>query len=305
MREASVSSFKFVVGSQSETPNLRRRANQLYMATIPKKVKDRLVAGIKRFQPILESAKARDVNESDTVLILTDILSDVFGYDKYSQITSELAIRGTYCDLAIKVENKVVVLLEAKAIGIDLKDQHVKQAIDYAANKGVEWAVLSNGMHWRIYRVIFGRPVDMELLVEFQFMQLDPKDDAHLELLYLLTAEGWARSAIGDYQAQREALSRFCLGALILSEPILASLRRELRRISPDVKIEIEDIATVLTNEVIKREVIEGDKHEQAKRLVSRSANKALRVRSTESASVASESATPPSASSAATKPAS
>ena len=275
------------------------------MANIPKKVKDRLIAGIKRFQPILESAKARDVNESDTVLILTDILSDVFGYDKYSQITSELAIRGTYCDLAIKVENKVVVLLEAKAIGLDLKDQHVKQAIDYAANKGVEWAVLSNGMHWRIYRVIFGRPVDMELLVEFQFMQLDPKDEAHLELLYLLTAEGWARSAIGDYQAQREALSRFCLGALILSEPILASLRRELRRISPDVKIEIEDIATVLTNEVIKREVIEGDKHEQAKRLVSRSANKALRVRSTESASVASESATPPNASSAATKPAS
>jgi hypothetical protein len=253
------------------------------MATIPKKVKDRLVAGIKRFQPILESAKARDVNESDTVLILTDILSDVFGYDKYSQITSELAIRSTYCDLAIKVENKVVVLLEAKAIGIDLKDQHVKQAIDYAANKGVEWAVLSNGMHWRIYRVIFGRPVDMELLVEFQFMQLDPKDETHLELLYLLTAEGWARSAIGDYQAQREALSRFCLGALMLSEPILASLRRELRRISPDVKIEIEDISTVLTNEVIKREVIEGDKHEQAKRLVSRSANKPLRVKSTDS----------------------
>jgi predicted type IV restriction endonuclease len=253
------------------------------MANIPKKVRDRLVAGIKRFQPILESAKARDVNESDTVLILTDILADVFGYDKYSQITSELAIRGTYCDLAIKIDTKVVVLVEAKAIGHELKDQHVKQAIDYAANKGVEWAVLSNGVHWRIYRVIFGRPVDMELLVDFQFLQLDPKDDAHLQLLYLLTLEGWTKSAIGDYQAQREALSRFCLGALMLSEPILASLRRELRRISPDVKIELEDISTVLTNEVIKREVIEGEKHEQAKKLVSRAANKALRTRSVES----------------------
>lgn len=255
---------------------------QIYMATIPKKVRDRLVAGIKRFQPILESAKARDVNESDTVLILTDILSDVFGYDKYSQITSELAIRSTYCDLAIKVDNKVVVLLEAKAIGHDLKDQHVKQAIDYAANKGVEWAVLSNGVHWRIYRVIFGRPVDMEVLADFQFLQLDPKDEAHLQLLYLLTFEGWAKSAIADYQAQREALSRFCLGALILSEPILTSLRRELRRISPDVKIELEDISTVLTNDVIKREVIEGDKHEHAKKLVNRSANKPLRARATD-----------------------
>lgn len=281
MHAPSVASFKFGVGSQSETSNLRRRVTQLYMATIPKKVKDRLVAGIKRFQPILESAKTRDVNESDTVLILTDILSDVFGYDKYSQITSELAIRSTYCDLAIKLDTKVVVLVEAKAIGHELKDQHVKQAIDYAANKGVEWAVLSNGVHWRIYRVIFGRPVDMELLVDFQFLQLDPKDDAHLQLLYLLTLEGWTRSAIGEYQAQREALSRFCLGALILSEPILTSLRRELRRISPGVKIETEDISTVLTNEVIKREVIEGEKHERAKKLVNRSANKTLRTKTT------------------------
>ena len=248
---------KIVVGSLQETRNLRRRAKQLNMANIPKKVSDRLVAGIKRFQPILASAKARDVNESDTVLILTDILSDVFGYDKYSQITSELAIRGTYCDLAIKIDNKVIVLVEAKAIGHELKDQHVKQAIDYAANKGVEWAVLSNGARWRIYRVIFGRPVDMELLVDFEFLRLDPKDATHLQLLYLLTLEGWSKSAIGEYQAQREALSRFCLGALILSEPILASLRRELRRISPDVKIEIEDISTVLTTEVIKREVID------------------------------------------------
>lgn len=122
----------------------------------------------------------------------------------------------------------------------------------------------------------------MELLVDFQFLQLDPKDETHLQLLYLLTLEGWTKSAIGEYQAQREALSRFCLGALMLSEPVLSSLRRELRRISPDVKIEIEDISTVLTNEVIKREVIEGEKHEQAKRLVNRSANKLLRVRSTE-----------------------
>lgn len=33
---------------------------------IPVKVAERLAAGLKRFQPILSSAKARDVNESDT-----------------------------------------------------------------------------------------------------------------------------------------------------------------------------------------------------------------------------------------------
>jgi hypothetical protein len=51
---------------------------------IPKKVADRLAAGLKRFKPVLESAKDRDVNESDTSLIVTDMLAEVFGFDKYA-----------------------------------------------------------------------------------------------------------------------------------------------------------------------------------------------------------------------------
>jgi hypothetical protein len=86
------------------------------MATIPNKVKDRLTAGIKRFQHILSTAKSRDVNESDTVIIVTDILSEVLGFDKYSEITSEYVIRNTFVDLAIKLDGTLQMLLEVKAI---------------------------------------------------------------------------------------------------------------------------------------------------------------------------------------------
>lgn len=34
------------------------------MATIPKRVEDRLVAGLKKFQTVLTAAKSREVNES-------------------------------------------------------------------------------------------------------------------------------------------------------------------------------------------------------------------------------------------------
>ena len=108
------------------------------MAKLPKKATERIAAGIKRFQPILASSKSRDVNESDTALIVSDLLSDIFGYDKYSEITSEYQICGTYCDLAVKLDGKLALLVEVKAIGLDLKDQYVKQAVDYAANQGVE-----------------------------------------------------------------------------------------------------------------------------------------------------------------------
>ncbi len=59
-------------------------------------------------------AKDRDVNESDTVSIVTDMLAEVFDYDKYLELTSEFAVKG---------------------IGLDLKENHLRQAVDYGANK--------------------------------------------------------------------------------------------------------------------------------------------------------------------------
>lgn len=219
------------------------------------------------------------MNESDTVIIVTDLLSDLFGFDKYSEVTSEHAIRGTFCDLAVAVEGKTCFLLETKAIGIELKDSHVKQAIDYAANKGIDWVVLTNGAIWRIYRVLFAKPIDQELVAEFDFLSLDHKNDEHVWLLYLLTREGIGKQALGGFHEQRQALSRFCVAATILSEPVLTMIRRELKRLSPDVSIDQEQIRDVLTREVIKREILEGEKADEAKRKISKASSRTLRAR--------------------------
>jgi hypothetical protein len=238
------------------------------MASISNKVASRLTAGIKRFQPVLIAAKARDVNESDTVIIVTDMLAEVFGYDKYSEITSELCIRGTFCDLALKLDGKLRLLMEVKAIGSELKDSHVKQAVDYAANQGIEWVALTNSIQWRIYRVTFGQPIGQDLVEEFDFLTLSGKTNAHLESLYLLTKEGQTRSVLEEYHAQRQAMSRFFLGAMLLSDPVLAVVRRELRRMSPDVKIEVEEIRLALTEEVLKRDVLEGERADDARKKI-------------------------------------
>lgn len=248
------------------------------MAAIPKKVAERITAGLRRFQPILASAKARDVGESDTVTIITDMLAEIFGYDKYSEITSEYAIRGTYCDLAIKLDGALQTLIEIKAIGIDLKDAHVKQAVDYAANQGVDWVLLTNGITWRVYHIVFTKPIDHELVIDIDFCALNPRTAADVELLYLWCKEGWQRSVLGDFHTQKQALSRFFIGAMILTPAVLDVIRRELRRVSPDVKIESEQIRNVLTTEVIKREVMEGEKADEARKKIAKAANKTQRA---------------------------
>jgi len=238
---------------------------------------------VKRFTPILSSAKARDVNESDTVIIVTDILSELFGYDKYAEITSEHSIRGTWCDLATKLEGKIELLIEVKAIGLELKDSYVKQAVDYAANKGVEWVVLTNGTNWRIYKVQFSKPIDAELVCEIDFLTLDHKNDSHLQQLYTISKEGWGKKVLSDLHEQRQALSKFVIAAVTMSDTVLDVMRRELKRLCPDVKIQNEQILEVLLLDVLKREVVEGEKAEEAKKKLTKAAARSSRAKSEKS----------------------
>jgi hypothetical protein len=246
---------------------------------IPKKISERLSTGLKRFQPIIAAAKARDANESDTSMIVTDIMNELFGYDKYSEITRELAIRGTFCDLATKIDGKFQLIIEVKAIGLDLKEAHIKQAVDYASNKGIEWVALTNANNWKVFRVVFSKPIDFEMVLDIDLTALSFKNESHLESLFLLTKESMIKSGLYAYSDKIQATSKFHLGALILSDSILEAIRRELRRISPDIKVTTDDLKNILMQEVIKREVLEGDKAEDAKKKVKKAASKIVRVR--------------------------
>lgn len=243
------------------------------MAIIPQKIQSRITEGLKKFQPIVESAKIRDVSESDTVVMLTGVLSDILGYDKYVDITTELAIRGTYCDLALKINDKLSILIEAKAVGIDLKEQHVKQVVDYAANQGIEWVILTNSVSWRVYKVVFSKPIQNILVCDIDFLKLRPKAIQDIETLFLLSKEAVAKKSLDDYFTQKQATNKFMIGNLLCEESILNSLKKELKQIYPDIKVTNDEIRTVLVAEVIKREILEGESSEEAKKKIAK-ANK-------------------------------
>jgi predicted type IV restriction endonuclease len=231
---------------------------------VPKKVVERMISGLKRLIPVVLQQKTRDVSEADTVTLVKDLLSEVFGYDKYSELTGEFAIRGTYCDLAIRLEDKITQLVEVKAIGIGLEDRHVKQAVDYAANQGVEWVILTNAITWRLYHVIFGKPIDKRLLIEIDLTSVDPRKADQQELLYTFTKEGFLKGAHLEVRDQQDATNRFLLAALILNnEDVLGCIRRELRKVV-DALVDESVIASVLQAEVIKRDALEGPAAEEA-----------------------------------------
>ena len=244
---------------------------------IPKRVAERITTRIKAFQGIIEAQKARDVSEADTVTVVKDNLNDVFGYDKYLEITGEYAIRGTYCDLAVKLDGRIAFLIEVKAVGIELNDRHTKQAIDYAANQGVEWVILTNGAEWVLYHVIFKKPIDKQEIARFNLLAVNHRSEQDLEKLFLLSREGFLKSAMAEYRDRKEAMSRFMLAAIITTvDPVVAAIRREIRRTS-DISVEQDVLVQLLREQVLKREAIEGPEAEAAVKRLQKASQRALR----------------------------
>lgn len=247
------------------------------MANFPTVTSKRIVTALPKFVKVLEQARERDVNESDTVTIVTDILEEVFGFDKYTEITREYAIQGTYCDLAIKTSKKVEYLIEVKAIGIGLKDTHLRQAVSYASQEGIRWVVLTNGIIWQIHRVTVEDRVESTKLVEFDFTALNPRKKDDQEMLFLLCKRGVQKDLIDEFYEYRQSVNRYTIGAVLLTEPVISVIRRELRKIKDGLKVSNEEIEELVSNEVLKRDLIDSEAAKEAQKNIQKLLKKRLR----------------------------
>ena len=244
------------------------------MAYIPKKVRVRFSKELGKFQKVIENARNRDLNEADTVDIVNDILSSLFGYDKYTETTREFAIRGTYCDIAIVVDGSTKFLIEVKAVCLNLTENHLRQAMHYGSTHGIRWIVLTNGIDWKIYEVVLKDRVSVELVCHFDFLNLKTKNQDDQQRLYLLCKEALDKAAIKEFHQYQQSVNRFSIGAIMLEKPFIDTIRREIRKMSPGVKVENPEIEDIIRNEVLKREIIDGEKAKEAASLYKRYLNK-------------------------------
>ncbi len=246
------------------------------MAAIPVKVKKRFSDGLKKYKPVLSRAEKQDLNESDTVTIIVDMLSDIFGYDKYTEITSEFAIKKTFCDLAIRIDDNVKILIEVKSIGTNLKDNHLKQATDYGANAGIDWVVLTNGESWKVYKIIFSKPVEHELVYEFNIHDLKSSSNEDIGYLFMLSKEAINKkgNTLDEYHAQKKLVNPPMLAQIILHADVINAIKRTLKKVSSDTKVNNDEVISILLNDVLKRDALEDEKASEYKRKISRATKK-------------------------------
>ncbi len=252
---------------------------------IPKKVHDRLIAGLKKYQPIVRKLAERDISEADTVTVCKDMLTDIFGYDKYTELTSEQQIRGTFCDLAVKIGGKVHYLAEIKSAGTSLNNNHLRQAVNYGAHEGIEWVLLTNAIVWKIFRIKFAQPIDWEEVYCFDMSAISSRSSDDLAKLFMLCRECITTDALNLYHQQAQILNRHVIAELVLGDAVVGSLRKEMRRLFLGLKTTDEELRALLTAEVIKRDALDGDGAKAAKTTL-RKATNALAKRAMKAAMV-------------------
>ncbi len=124
--------------------------------------------------------------------------------------------------------------------------------------------------------MLFERPIDHELVCEIDFLELRPRNAEDQQKLFLLCREGLAKAAIEKFHKHVQVINRFMVAAIVRSEPSLKLIRRELRRVAPDTKTTITELADLLP-EVLKRDVLDGDEAKAAARKLKRAASRTLR----------------------------
>jgi hypothetical protein len=153
--------------------------------------------------------------------------------------------------------------------------------IDYAANEGIEWVVLTNGALWRIYKVHFGKPIEKILVSELDAITTNVRNPEVIECFGNLSREGFSKGTMAELLLHKQVTNKFTVSAVLQTDFILEVLRREIRRMSSGVKVEVEYLRSLLRDEVLKRDLVDSDEAKAASQNIKRLQRAATRKKTT------------------------
>jgi len=138
---------------------------------------DKLIRMIEGIQSKLDSLRKRSLKETPTRTIIVDPLLEALGWDVRDPDEVQLeypTVDNKSVDYALLINRKPVLLVEAKPLDDALNDvKGITQVVGYAANDGIVWCVLTNGIVWKVYRSVEECPAPDKLMFE---VSLDPRD---------------------------------------------------------------------------------------------------------------------------------
>lgn len=216
--------------------------------------RDRLKAAIRKYSKPLADLVARDANEGDTRLFITDFLCDALGFDKYDDLTTEYQVKGEFADYGIRIDKQLVAFIEVKRCTTRLSEKHLRQVQLYAVNEGVEWVILTNGGTWEAWHLTGGLPVTMDLALRVDLLDGGSPASKAKDLFYL-TKESLKRRQIDELWQAKRATSPASLAATLVAPAVVDAVRKELRRATGH-NVAADELERLIRDTVIRTECL-------------------------------------------------
>jgi hypothetical protein len=185
-----------------------------------------------------------ELDESGTRLMINSFLTEVLGYIPIEDIRTEYMIKGTYADYMIQTTGVRHFLVEVKALSLQLSDKHLRQTINYGANEGIEWALLTNGRTFQFYKILFNQPIESRLIFAAEL-----GDAAQLkqqaEILQYLHKDAVNKKSLKLLWNKCEALHPLNVTGIIYSKEVVNVIRK-LIKVKYGEKCEGEEVLKTL-----------------------------------------------------------
>lgn len=196
------------------------------MITSSKKAK--LQLALKAYCKKYLSGSITELDESGTRLLVNHLLADVLGFLPIEEIKTQYMIRGTYADYMIQSKGERHFLVEVKALSLNLSDKHLRQAINYGANEGIEWALLTNGKKLEFYKILFNKPIEWRKVISIDLCDPTQLKEAS-ELLQYLHRDSVLNKGLPALWNKSCALDPAHIAGLLYAPPIANFIKKTLK----------------------------------------------------------------------------
>lgn len=188
----------------------------------------KLLNALKTYRKDFLDGSIKELDESGTRIMINRFLSDVLGYKQLEEIKTEYMIKGTYADYVIQVNKTRHFLVEVKALSFQLSEKHLRQTVNYGANEGIEYALLTNGKNFEFYKIIFEQPISSRLIFAIDLSDVASLKNAanHLQHLH---KESVVKNSFKPLWNKCEATDPYNIAGIICSDAVLKCIKKLIK----------------------------------------------------------------------------
>jgi len=210
---------------------------------------ERIKTEVNEIIPRLNLSYEKKGNESDTRLLINKMLQNILGY-KIEDIKTEQKIEGRRADYVLTVKGEDALVIEAKKIGMSLRERQIFQATSYGAYAGIKWALLTNALVWQLYHISTGDKIETDLVFTIDLM--DGLDDEEARCFYLISKHGMSRkNLLKNVWRKISTLCSDNIVSAILTDEVIAKIRTTLTK-QTGYRVTDDDLRTAIEENILQ-----------------------------------------------------